>query len=201
METGRKLDDESNIGMISLTNKSLKIVLPICMLFLTLACRERNIQDMIFFDFETALELDRIQWSCHTLSELTDRHVSHGARSLKVDMYPSNYPGVTLDLDVHDWRSYKVLQFNVFNPQSEDVMLSVRIDDKKEYPSDGDSYKKKYSLTPGLTMIQIPIEGLRTNQSERMIDIKNIHRIILYTVNPAMRTTLYYDFMRLITVM
>jgi hypothetical protein len=158
-------------------------------------------QDMILFDFEKEAELDRIQWSCHTLSELTDRHVSHGARSLKVDMYPSKYPGVTLDLDVHDWRSYKVLQFYVFNPQSEDVMLSVRIDDKKEYPSDGDSYKIKYSLTPGVTMIQIPIEGLRTNQSERMIDIKNIHRIILYAANPAIRTTLYYDFIRLTKVM
>jgi len=182
---------------MSLKNNFVKIVLPMFMLLLTLACRERNMQDMILFDFETESELDRIQWSCHTLSELTDKKISHGARSLKVDMYPSKYPGVTLQLYDHDWRSYKVLQFYVFNPQSEDVRLSVRIDDKKDYPPDGDSYKNKYSLSPGVTMIRIPLEGLRANQSERMIDLKNIHRIILYTVNPAAKITLYYDFIRL----
>jgi hypothetical protein len=185
------------IRMISIKDNFVKIMLPIFMLILTLACRERNMQDMILFDFENESELDRIQWRCHTLSELTDKHVSHGTRSLKVEMYPSEYPGVTLKLDAHDWKGYNILQFYVFNPQSKDVGLSLRIDDKKDNPPDGDSYNNKYSLSSGVTMIRIPLEGLRTNRSERMIDLKNIHRIILYTVNPATKITLYYDFIRL----
>lgn len=122
---------------MSLKDNVLRIILSFSLLLFAVACQEVYSQDLVLFDFEEDSELDRFQWSCRTLSELTDQHAAHGARSLKVDMYPAVYPGVTAKLDNHDWRGYKALQIDIFNPQNKEVRLTVRIDDRRKYPPDG----------------------------------------------------------------
>ena len=57
-------------------------------------CNSRNVPDeIVLFDFESDSELDQVHWKCHTLMSVCDQNVTHGKGSLKLELFPSDYPG------------------------------------------------------------------------------------------------------------
>jgi hypothetical protein len=48
---------------------------------------------LMLFDFEEDAELDRLQWRCFTLFSLSFEHAAHGEKSLKMEFFPSRWPG------------------------------------------------------------------------------------------------------------
>ena len=89
--------------------------------------------ERILFDFETDEELDRFHWKCHTLFALSGEHATHGSKSLKLELYPSEYPGLAPMIENTNWSRYRAFQFDIYNPQNADIPLSVRIDDREDY--------------------------------------------------------------------
>src|SRR4030042_3271253 len=170
--------------------------LTIPLIFLLKCSNEIN-QERILFDFESDSELDRIHWECHTLFFLSDKHASHGKRSLKMELYPSDYPGLTPILKENDWRGFKALCFDIYNPEEKQVQISVRIDDKKDYPDYKDRYNKSFILNQGMNQISIPLNSLVTSGKDRNLNLKNIYRLLIFTASPEKRVVLYIDFIRL----
>jgi hypothetical protein len=64
------------------------------------ACSDQRPKELILFDFETDAELDRMHWKCFTMFTLSGEHVTHGAKSLRMELYPSSWPGLTPKLNV-----------------------------------------------------------------------------------------------------
>lgn len=152
---------------------------------------------LLLFDFESDEDLDRIDWQCHVLYSLSNEHATHGRNSLKMDLYPAPYPGLSPKLDRTDWKGFKKFVFDVYNPQHEAVLIAVRIDDTKKHPEYKDRYNMSFDLRPGMNHIAIPIDALITSGTRRLLDVGNIYRFLIFTVQPGNPLTLYVDNIRL----
>lgn len=166
--------------------------------FYLLGCDINPAREHILFDFESPSELDQLEWSCHTMYSLSDEHATHGSKSLQLELYPTHYPGLTPILKKKDWSAYKVLSFDIYNPEEKNVQISVRIDDHKDYPDYKDRYNKRFILNQGMNRISIPLNTLVTSGTSRNLNLKNIYRLLIFTANPEKRVVLYVDYIRLI---
>jgi len=176
------------------TIKNLLFILT-SLLFL-LSCQQ-DFKEIVLFDYESDKELDQLYWSCHVLYSVSNDHATHGSKSLKLELFPSDYPGMIPVLAVKDWRDYREFCFDVYNPSEQVVQLWVRIDDRKNYPDSNDRYENKFVLKEGNNHISIPLESLITLGSNRHLDLAKIHRLFIYVHHPIKKTTLYVDYILL----
>lgn len=96
-----------------------------------------------------------------------------------------------------NWSHYGMLRFNVYNAQEEDILLSVRIDDKEDYPDYADRYNGGFVVKPGANTITIPFDSLITSGTKRLLNLKMIYRLLIFMAQPKEKTLLYFDYMRL----
>ncbi len=151
----------------------------------------------VLSDFESDTDLDRVQWQCHTLFSLSDRNVTHGNKSLQLDLYPSDYPGIAFELPMHDWSKYEMLSLDIYNPQEESLSLAMSIDDMKKYPDYKDRYNGSFSIQPGINHLRIPLASLSTSGTKRSINLKNIHRYMIFMAHPPKKYVLCIDYVHL----
>lgn len=163
-----------------------------------IGCKQTVLDELMLFDFETDAELEQLHWQCHTLFSLSDAHVSHGAKSLKVELFSSEYPGLVLNLPVKNWQGYRELSVDVFNDSGKPVRLGVRIDDRKDFPDHGDRYNAGSILKKEKNHIAIPLETLVTAESHRRLNLAQIHRLYIFMYKPNEKVTLYFDAIKLV---
>jgi hypothetical protein len=175
------------------------LILSSIFLLVFVGCRGRVSGERILFDFESDSELDRLHWKCHTLFSLSDEHVTHGKRSLRMELYPSDYPGLTPMLEENDWSCYKRICFDIFNAEDKQIRLSVRIDDRKDYPDYEDRYHNTFILKPGMNRVSIPMNTLITSGTDRTLDLRKIYRVLVYIAHPQKKMVLYVDYIRLVS--
>ena len=172
------------------------IIITGCLLIL-LACHRGIPAERMLFDFESDAELDRFHWRCHTLFSLSDEHVSHGARSLRIELYPPDYPGLNPILKENDWRGFGALCFDIFNPEENEIRVSVRIDDREDYPNYDDRYNKTFILRSGMNRMRISLDTLVTSGTKRKLDLCKIYRVLIFVARPERRVVLFVDYLRL----
>jgi len=160
-------------------------------------CAKSTPQELMLFDFEKDSDLDHLEWRCHTLYSLSSNHVTHGAKSLKIDMFPSDYPGLRASLPIKDWRAYDALSFDIYNPARQAVLVGVRIDDKKEYPKYENRYSESFVVAPGQNQVVIRLKTMLTKNAKRHLDLSHIYRLYIFVSHPATRLTLYVDALKL----
>ncbi len=153
----------------------------------------------MLFDFESDAELDRFHWKCHTLFSLSDDHVTHGKRSLRLELYPSDYPGLAPMIEINNWGGYKALCFDISNPEKKELGISVRIDDREDYPDYEDRYTKSFILKPGMNPMRIPLDSLVTSGTGRSLDLRRIYRVFIFMAHPEKPVVLYVDYIRLVS--
>ncbi len=194
---GRFLQFYNHLSLKGYIISVSRFIIIITVLFL-LNCHGDASKERVLFDFESDSELDRIHWKCHTLFSLSSDHIRHGGKSLKMELYPSDYPGLDPKLEENDWRGYKALCFDIYNPEEKKVQISVRIDDQKDYPEYKDRYNERFILNQGMNQISIPFNTLITSGTSRNLDLKNIYRLLIFKANPDKKVVLYVDYIRLI---
>lgn len=153
----------------------------------------RDANPLILYDFESDAELDHLYWNCHTLYALSEDHATHGTKSLRMELFPSDYPGFVPLLDVTNWRGYRELSFDLYNPSGRSVRIEVRIDDRKDYPGYRERFNRTFVLGRGNNHIVIPLKALVTSGSGRFLNLATIGRVYVFMKHPAERTTLYLD--------
>jgi len=175
-----------------------KILLITVFLSTLVACSSGTSNEQMLFDFETDTDLDRIHWKCFTLLKLTKEHATHGSKSLQLELYPSDYPGLMPKLDEKDWRGCKALSFDIYNPADNEQAISIRIDDREDYPDFADRYNKKFILKPGPNDVRIPLDKLITTGTKRKLNLKTVYRLLIFMGQPQEKHVLYIDYMRLL---
>lgn len=178
--------------MFTIKFARLFIVLILIFSLLT-GCRTRN---SLFYDFETEAILDTLNWRCKTIFALSDKHTTSGQKCLKMELYPSPYPGIALNNFDPDWSEYDVLKFDIHNQENILLKLTIRIDDT-DNPSYNDRYNKTVILNPGVNRISIPLNSLVTSGTNRKLNLLSIEKVILFLVQPKEKRTLYLDNLRL----
>ena len=174
-----------------------KVISLILALFL-MGCADKPATEKVLFDFEEEADLDKIHWKCKTLFALSEEHATHGLRCLRMELYSSPYPGVPPIFKDNDWSRFRALAFDVYNPEEKEIKLSVRIDDKKDYPEYEDRYNRSFVLRKGANQIEIPIGGLVTSGTMRRLDVRTIYRVIIFVVDPPVKRVLHLDYIRLV---
>jgi len=159
--------------------------------------RQNLSKDLILFDFESASELDRLNWKCHSLLSLTDQHVTHGNRALKMEIFPADYPGLVPKIEFNDWRGFAAICFDIYNLEKDNLIISVRIDDRKDSPEYSDRFNSSYSLRQGQNDLCIKFP-LATSGTGRYLDLKNIHKFLIFMNHPIRKHVFYIDYIRLI---
>jgi hypothetical protein len=173
-------------------------IISLILALILFGCTDRPATERVLFDFETEQELDRVHWKCHALFSLSEEHATHGSRCLRLELYPSPYPGVTPMLRENDWSEFRNLCFDIYNPQEGEIQVTVRIDDRKIWPDYPDRYNKSFRLVKGSNRIEIPLITLVTSGTGRKMDLKSIHRFLLFMVTPPEKNVLYVDYIRLV---
>ena len=169
----------------------------LCMFFI-LACEKIKNKELVLFDFESESVLDEFHWKCRTLFSLSEDHAVQGRKSLKIELFPSSYPGLSPKLKHHNWIGYKALCFEVHNPSPETVSLVLRIDDKKDALEYSDRYNKSFVLMPGANQLKISFDTLKTSGTDRLLELKNIYRFLVFMSHPDKKYVLYLDYFRLV---
>ena len=143
-------------------------------------------------DFETEEDLDALYWQCKTVFSLSDKYVTSGGKSLKVEFFPSPFPGIRLERFPSDWSSYRRLVFDAYNPEDRGISLDLRLDDKRD-PHFDDRYNGKVWLNPGVNHISIPLDGLMTTGTSRHLDLGHMKKVILFMTNPRVVHIVFLD--------
>jgi hypothetical protein len=167
-------------------------------LSLLISCTKTTPHEFILYDFESESVLDDIHWKCHTLYSLSNLHAVHGKKSLKLEMFPSSYPGLSPSLKYHDWEGYKSFCFEVYNPLSENISLVLRVDDKKQAQEYSERYNKSFTIVPGPNSVRIPFNTLKTSKTGRPLELENIYRFLVFMSHPDKKHVLYLDYFRLL---
>jgi hypothetical protein len=170
-----------------------KLILIFVFLALLSSCQQDISKELILLDFESDAELDQLYWSCHTLYSLSNDHVTHGSKSLMLELFPSDYPGMIYAPAKKNWSDYQNLSFDIYNPSKESVQIVVRIDDRKDYPNYGDRYSKSHIIKKGSNHINIPLETLVVSGSNRRLNLTQIQRMFIFMRHPEIETILYVD--------
>jgi hypothetical protein len=162
-------------------------------------CSGDGIPELIILDFESDSDLDRVSWKCHTLLNLAEKHATNGKNSLRLELYPSKYPGFVPILEEKDWRAYNALCLDIYNPSNKNLKIVIRIDDRKDFPHYDNRYNMGFELNPGKNNIRIPLDTLITSRTKRKLELKTIHRLLIFMVHPLQKVVLYLDYIRLVS--
>jgi hypothetical protein len=179
-------------------NELAKLIVAFSLVMLVCGCPMDRPAKLILFDFEEDAELDRLQWRCFTLLSLSSEHATHGEKSLKMEFFPSRWPGWEPKLYKKDWRGFEALGFDLYNVQDINLSVTVRIDDRKGYPGHANRYNQVFILRPGSNTLVIPFDSLMTSGSNRTLNLGRIERLILFMGSPEKRFVLHLDHVRLI---
>jgi hypothetical protein len=179
------------------TKKLIRFIFIMVWLLAFIGCQNNIQKELVLFDFELDQDLDRVHWKCHTLLSLSDEHATHGMKSLRLELFPSPYPGLNPALDKKDWRGYSSLCLDLFNPDNEDRKIVIRIDDKEDANDYADRYNKSFLLRPGTNKIEIPLNSLITSSTNRALNLRKIYKYLIFMVSPVQKTVLYVDYIRL----
>ena len=174
-----------------------KIAVLLAMLVLAVNCGKTATTEIILFDFESEADLDLLQWNCHTLFALSDLHASHGTHSLRMDLFPSEYPGLEFSPTNEDWSKYRSFSFDVYNPSESLMNLSIRIDDHENRLAFDDRYNKKFLLEHGNNHISIPLNDMITPGTNRRLNLAHIHMVYIFVPHPEYKQTFYVDAIKL----
>ncbi|MGA2602789.1 MAG: hypothetical protein ABSG14_01040 [Verrucomicrobiia bacterium] len=145
-------------------------------------------------------EADLLQWEWHGASAVrTEQNATQGRFSLQLTLSPGQYPGLSLPRGsrlLTGWDEYDVARFDVFNPQSRPVGLTVRVDDWHSV-NFASRYNEGFMMRPGRNTIELPVHGLHTSDRSRNLDPSQLSQLLIFASDLPSLTVLFLDNFRL----
>lgn len=131
---------------------------------------------------------------------LSREHTSRSSQSLKILLPKGSYSGATLASLPSDWRNYRLLNIDIYNPHEAGFPVTLRINDAAHDRGAGmysDRFNEQLFLHPGHNHIPIELYEIKNAPKERSMDMDDISRLILFSGNLAEPRSLYLLSLRL----
>ena len=113
-------------------------------------------------------------------------------RALYVRFEPGTWPGIHLDEPVPDWSGFGALMIDVANPGDTVFTLKLRVHDRKHDQRFEDRFNREYELPPNeRTTLRVPLAEIERGPSGRLLDLRQVAGVILFTTNDAAGRELY----------
>ncbi len=154
----------------------------------------------ILASFERPRELQH--WSVNeSRVARTQDHVSDGAWSMRLDMFPSRWPGASLRPS-RDWSDYRELVFDAWladaqgdvAPTDQTLDLIVKVADVAHNGQTNDRFHKTVRLTAGRKQtFRIRLSEIRAAPALRKMDLSRIRQLQFFIIRPKQRRTIWLD--------
>jgi len=134
-------------------------------------------------DFETPFELDRWGKEDRVVSETS--LVKHGNKAMRAHFSTAKYSGTTLFYFPENWRGYNTLHLSVYNPQTAEFPLNLRINDlehKQHGARYADRFNKRFPLHPGWNDLVVNLDQVRNAPKNRKMNMEHITGFGLFVV-------------------
>jgi hypothetical protein len=145
-------------------------------------------------------ESDLHQWVYRDASVVrSEQNVTQGRFSLQLTLFPGQYPGMLLPRGsplLTDWQDYDVARLDVFNPQTQPVEVTVRIDDQQSV-NFGSRYNDGFVLRPGKSILELAVHRLQTSDHSRNLDASQLCQLVVFASDLPSPTVLVFDNFRL----
>jgi VanZ family protein len=151
----------------------------------------------VLASFEHTMELNRWSTTGDAHLSLDSTVAKDGMHSMKVEFGTSRYAGASLNYFPGDWSAQQQLAIHLYNPAKQPLTVTCRIQDKThslsiEQPHN-DRFNQSYQLQPGWNQINITLQDLAKAPSDRLMDIRQIHRLVIFVSALTSPAILYID--------
>lgn len=150
----------------------------------------------VLTSFENTLDVER----AHGQVFLSKEQHAQGEASLKVILNEQAYSGTGIHDLLGDWRGYKYLAMELFNPDVLPLTMMVRITDKQHDRGKND-YDDRFNLPvilhTGWNSIRIPVAEIEQAPASRLLDVGAISRVDVFVSGFASGRVFYWDYVRL----
>lgn len=185
------------ISLYSLSGLSLLLALsPLPSILLD----ERDMRESfpVLADFSSPLELKR--WKGDV--DIVQLDGTQGqVNALKISITTAHYSGVSLAHFQRNWRGFKWLRLEIFNPDKDSLKLTLRIHDDSHYgPGRGDYYdrfNRQLPIAPGWNSISVDLDDVASSPRERSMDMGKIQGFGLFTVDSPRHRHIFISNVRL----
>lgn len=150
--------------------------------------------------FESPLEASR--WGGGAVFSRSGEVAAAGRFSLRADFSTDRYSGIFLNHFPRDWRGYRALRLDIFNPLSEPVRLHLLLADRYHRENGwrlADRFNATCAVVPGWSRITIDLEEASAAPAGRRMAMDEIECFGLFTAALPAPITLYFDDVRLLT--
>lgn len=142
--------------------------------------------------FESAIEM----FGHKGQVERTKEFPTHGDYALKIHLTNEKYSGVTFDRLFNDWSGYQKLKFDVYNPQADAFIMSVRINDV-EHQIRGwintDRFNGQFVVSPGWNHVVFSLAEVEHTPAQRVMDMHHISHLVIYAAQLNAERDIYLD--------
>ena len=154
----------------------------------------------VLADFSSELEGQRWKGNVEIV-QLASEAGPHAALRIGIDT--RHYSGASLAHFYRDWRGYRYLHLEIFNPDRDSIKVTLRIHDDQHYgPGRGDyydRYNRQFVIEHGWNSIRIELSDVAGAARERRIDLGRIQGLGLFTVDSPRHRDIYLARLRLST--
>lgn len=118
--------------------------------------------------------------------------VAEAERALRIQLHGTRWPGIRIAEPAPDWTGYDHLAIELVNPNSFELAISMRIDDRHHNDSYEDRYNATFRLAPlARTTIRIALEDIEAAPRDRKLDLRNVARVLMFR-REALREETFY---------
>ncbi len=153
----------------------------------------------VLSDFESRWDLPFWEGSVLRIREPVDQgEYSLAVRLLSTQKNP--YAGAHLTRLVSDWRGYQALRLSIFNPGTEMLRMTLRINDTAHDRSEGlfsDRYNGRLMVEPGWNHYRIPLADIANAPENRTMNLARVNRLLIFATGVIEPRWIYLDNLRL----
>jgi len=147
-------------------------------------------------DLEHPNEAD--YWGSNT--ERSTEQASQGEYSAKVSLDTTQYSGSGPNRFPHDWRGYESLFFDIFNPDSTVLKMTLTIGDRTHYENGyrfEDRFNARLLAEPGWNGYRVPLSDIENAPADRPMDMKQVVTLGIFATRLPEPRVIYIDNLRL----
>ncbi len=148
--------------------------------------------------FEKPFEIHR--WSGDADFQIDKITRKKGKASLRVSLSTGKYSGISLMYFPRNWKGFRYFQAQIFNPSTKSIFITCRIHDKKhmkELRRYEDRFDKVFKILPGWNQILVNLEDVKNAPKNRLMEMKEIHRVAFFVNRLPFKSTIYIDDVKL----
>lgn len=153
----------------------------------------------VLSNLETPFEIDR--WGGSATIAIEKNTVKEGEASLKVHLTTERYSGASLNHFPPNWHDHDYLHVSIFNPSQEPLKVTLRVNDNEHFSNGqlySDRFNRQFILSSGWNNIDIAIDDIKNAPKTRVMNLRAIRHLGIFTVNLKNPQLIYIDDVRLI---